>query len=271
MRSRIKPGRFVVTLLGTALVAGVAGDARAQPADPCASGVRLTGARSAQATQDHADDRAALVALYHAAGGLDWIDSTNWLTAEPLGTWYGVDTEGGRVTYLDLCGPGGNNLRGTIPPDLGKLAHLRELRLSNNVLTGPIPAELGDLTELEVLRLSNNVLSGPVPSSLGNLGELWELRLHQNRLTDDLPESLRHVTSLRRLRIEDNAGLCVPADEGFRAWLLTLEEFRGDCAAAVPVLPLPGVLGLGLLLLAGAWRRSRRVSSPRVIEDSSRR
>lgn len=252
------PRRFAGTLLGAALVAATAGEARAQAADPCAPGVRLTGTRGVQQGQDHAGDRAALVALYHAAGGPDWIDRTNWLSGEPLGAWFGVETEGGRVTSLDLCGPGGNNLRGTIPPELGTLARLKDLRLSNNALTGAIPAELGDLAELEVLRLSNNALGGPVPSTLGNLNRVWELRLHQNRLTGTLSESVRHMESLRRLRIEDNAGLCTPADEGFRAWLRTLDEFRGDCAETVPVLPLPGLVGLGLLLLGAAWRRSRR-------------
>ena len=258
MRGSSTPGRFVGSLLGAALVAGTAGEARAQSADPCAPGVRLAALRGVQESQDHAGDRAALVALYHAAGGPDWIDSTNWLSGEPLGTWFGVRTEGGRVTSLDLCGPGGNNLRGTIPREVGTLARLKDLRLSNNALTGRIPAELGDLVELEVLRLSNNALSGPVPSTLGNLAKVWELRLHQNRLTGDLPEGVRHMASLRRLRIEDNAGLCTPTDDGFRAWLRTLDEFRGDCAAAVPALSLPALLGLGLLLLGGAWRRSRR-------------
>lgn len=255
---RASPWASLAAALWGVLVAGGAGEARAQSADPCAPGVALSGARNVQPGQDHAGDREALVALYHAAGGPDWIDRTNWLSGEPLGTWFGVRTEAGRVTSLDLCGPGGNNLSGSIPTDLGKLAKLRDLRLSNNALTGPIPAELGDLAELEVLRLSNNALSGPVPSSLGRLSRLWELRLHRNRLTGDAPQSLRHLDELRRLRIEDNAGLCTPVDDAFRAWLLTLDEFRGDCAAAVPVLPLPGLLGLWLLLVGGAWRWSRR-------------
>jgi len=97
-----------------------------------------------------------------------------------------------------------------------------------------------------------------VPSELADLGNLEELRLHQNRLTGDLPRDLRLVTSLRRLRIEDNAGLCAPADPEVRAWLLTLDEFRGDCATTVPALPLPVVLGLAVLLLGGGWWRSRR-------------
>ena len=149
--------------------------------------------------------------------------------ARPLGTWYGVETENGRVTKLDLCGPGGNNLRGTIPPELGNLTHARELRLSNNYLTGTIPSTLGNMTALVILRLSGNALSGPVPSELDNLSTLWELRLHRNQLTGELPRTLMNLPSLYRLRIEDNAGLCAPADGDFQAWLGTLDEFESDC------------------------------------------
>ena len=37
-------------------------------------------------------DRAALVALYEATDGPNWVDNGNWLTDAPLGEWYGVDT-----------------------------------------------------------------------------------------------------------------------------------------------------------------------------------
>ena len=177
-------------------------------------------------------ERDALVAQYNAAGGADWTDTTNWLSSEPLGTWYGVEAENDRVTKLDLCGPDGNNLRGTIAPELGSLTAATDLRLSNNFLTGTIPSTLGNMTALEILRLSNNALSGTVPAELGDLTSLVELRLHQNQLTGELPRSLMDLTSLRRLRIEDNAGLCAPADADFREWLGSLDEFESDCAAA---------------------------------------
>lgn len=177
-------------------------------------------------------EREALVAQYHAAGGPDWTDTTNWLSSEPLGTWYGVEAENDRVTKLDLCGPDGNNLRGTIAPELGSLTAATDLRLSNNFLTGTIPSTLGNMTALEILRLSNNALSGTVPAELGDLTSLVELRLHQNQLTGELPRSLMDLTSLRRLRIEDNGGLCAPADADFQEWLGSLDEFESDCAAA---------------------------------------
>ena len=176
-------------------------------------------------------ERDALVAQYNAAGGTDWTDTTNWLSSEPLGTWYGVEAENDRVTKLDLCGPDGNNLHGTIAPELGSLTAATDLRLSNNFLTGPIPSTLGNMTALEILRLSNNALSGGVPSELGSLTNLVELRLHRNQLTGELPQTLMSLTSLERLRIEDNAGLCAPADGDFQEWLGTLDEFVSDCGA----------------------------------------
>lgn len=179
-------------------------------------------------------ERDALAALYNTAGGPNWTRSTNWLGSESLDTWYGVETENDRVTGLDLGGPDGNNLRGTIAPEIGALTNATDLRLSNNFLAGGIPATLGQMRSLEILRLSNNALSGEVPVQLVNLANLVELRLHRNRLTGELPRGLMDLSDLRRLRIEDNAGLCAPSDADFRAWLATLDEFVSDCDASAP-------------------------------------
>jgi len=71
---------------------------------------------SAEITVDQAD-RAALVTLYEATGGPNWIDATNWLSDAPLNEWYGVtasaDDQVGAVSLRS------NNLSGTIPPELG--------------------------------------------------------------------------------------------------------------------------------------------------------
>lgn len=220
LRTPISPRAAVAAV---ALGAVALSMAACGPHSPSPAGPSPTDGMSA------ARERDALVALYNAAGGSDWTNTTNWLGGEPLGTWYGVETENGRVTKLDLCGPGGNNLRGTIPPELGDLTYARELRLSNNFLTGAIPPALGNMAALGILRLSGNALSGPVPSELGDLTNLWELRLHRNQLTGELPRTLMDLPSLYRLRIEDNAGLCAPADSAFQEWLGGLDEFESDC------------------------------------------
>ena len=156
-------------------------------------------------------DRAALVALYEATGGPDWVNNDNWLTDAPLRDWYGVDTDAsGRVVRVDLAGNTDNwpeviphGLSGPIPPELGNLANLTELRLSANRLSGRIPPELGNLSGLEDLFLDNNNLWGPIPRSLLNL------------------------TNLNRFYFNDNAGLCAPGTTDFADWVEGIEGREG--------------------------------------------
>ena len=68
-----------------------------------------------------------------------------------------------------------------------------ELRLSALGLTGQIPLELGDLANLQHLSLSDNQLTGGIPTGLGDLANLQELYLGGNRLTGCVPDGLRDV------------------------------------------------------------------------------
>ncbi len=54
--------------------------------------------------------------------------------------------------------------QGGLPPELGLLASVEDLRLSRNALSGPLPsAALLALPALRRLRLDRNLLSGPLP------------------------------------------------------------------------------------------------------------
>ncbi len=146
-------------------------------------------------------DRAALVALYKSAGGSGWTDKTNWNSEEPLTNWFGVTVfSHGRVEGLDLSA---NNLRGTLPAELGSLTILNELDLSENQLRGTIPDWRG-LTLLAILNLGDNQLSGSIPDWLGSLTALHELYLRDNRLTGTIPEELGDLGALRYLYLDDN-------------------------------------------------------------------
>ena len=147
-------------------------------------------------------DREALVALYQATDGDNWTNNRNWLENARLGTWHGVTTDrNGRVVELDLSE---NELRGTIPPELGTLSNLEALNLSVNQLRGEIPPELGNLISLEVLDLFENQLSGMIPSELGNLTNLVGLALFDNNLRGTIPPELAELTNLQWLILSEN-------------------------------------------------------------------
>ena len=121
------------------------------------------------ARPEFAGERAALVALYNAAGGSGWTRSLGWLSDEPLDSWRGVVTDdSGHVIDLDLSN---NGLEGAIPADLARLTHLRVLNLADNELTGQIPSSLGDLARLDV------VPTKTPHDSMASSGELFPSRV----------------------------------------------------------------------------------------------
>lgn len=155
-------------------------------------------------------DRAILAALYHATGGPKWSARTKWLSNTPIGQWFGVSTNrDGNVYLLDLRG---NELKGFLPPVLGNLAHLSDLRLGDNELTGPIPEELGKLEQLAGLDLSSNKLTGPIPEELGKLS-LLTLYLGGNRLSGSVPAELADAPGLKALYLSPNRSSgCIPKE-----------------------------------------------------------
>ena len=210
-------------------------------------------------------DRAALVALYEATDGPNWVNSENWLTDAPLREWYGVRTDGtGRVRRLDLRGTGGtsgqphglsgpiprelgkltsliglnlsyNNISGAIPPELGNLTNLTSLSLTNNRLSGPIPPELGNLDQLTGLYLDGNNLSGPIPPELGNLTRMSQLWLHRNRLSGPIPPELGNLTRMRNLvLVYNNLTGPIPPELGNLANLTWLSLGYNDLDGPIP-------------------------------------
>ena len=164
--------------------------AQPPPVPPCATG----GAVADPGANPHqVHDCQALLAAQDALGAA----ALNWSPTLPLPIWDGVTMDGpdGSVVKLDLSGKG---LAGRLPPELGWLFGLEELRLRNNRLTGPILPELGLLGGLRYLVLDGNQLSGAVPPELGELPELEGLRLSGNNLTGCLPACGRWKTATWR-------------------------------------------------------------------------
>ncbi len=156
------------------------------------SGIQLANAQGSVDT-----DREALVALYDLTDGDNWRNNSSWKSDQPLGDWWGVDTDSdGRVTRILLDF---NDLSGPIPIEIGNLNKLRDIDLSSNNLSDIIPIEIGNLTNLVELDLSNTDLSGSIPKEIGNLTNLVELDLSRTDLSRSIPKEIGNLTDLEKL------------------------------------------------------------------------
>ncbi len=158
-------------------------------------------------------DSLALVALYNSTNGSNWTNT--WDLMQAMDTWYGIRLENGRVTGIDLDGyvnfdsptpnTDGNNLIGSIPPEIGDLCELTYLDLGENEgLTGNIPPEIGELNSLEKLDFVRNEISGSIPPELGNCLNLTSLNIGGNNLTGTIPAELGNLYNLRSLSLYYN-------------------------------------------------------------------
>ena len=162
-------------------------------------------------------DREALIALYNALDGQNWLNKENWCTDAPLEDWYGVYTNSdGRVVEISLPN---NNLQGKLPPEIGNLDCLYSLELASNYITSPLPDEITKLGRLSALDLEYNRLTGPFPEQLRALKNLYTLRLSGpwvdtgyslvkvpgfDYLSGPLPEWISELKNLRNLSLDNN-------------------------------------------------------------------
>ena len=120
---------------------------------------------------------------------------------ENLADWPGVRLGGGRVDQLFFTGAG---IGGVIPPEIGRLTGLVNLRLGGNEFTGRLPVQLGELENLEELFVWGANLQSPIPAELGRLVNLQFLSIFGNDFAGTIPEELGDLRSLRALSIRDN-------------------------------------------------------------------
>ncbi|MDX2172664.1 MAG: leucine-rich repeat domain-containing protein [Bacteroidota bacterium] len=89
----------------------------------------------------------------------------------------------------------------SIPSEINKLTHLKELFVQGNQLT-TLPATIGDLKELYDLEAQENQITS-VPKEIGNCTKLYRLFLDKNKLTE-IPDMFATLSELRGVRFENN-------------------------------------------------------------------
>lgn len=150
---------------------------------------------------DIEQDSLALVALCNSTDGANWTNKENWLSQNPLSTWFGITVQDGRVTAIELPE---NGLAGTIPESIGDVNKLQNLDLSENNLSGAIPTTIGQLTNLEYLSLGSNQLSGRIPKEIANLTKLSKLYMSWNDSLTTIPDEIGNLVQLKILYLAGN-------------------------------------------------------------------
>ena len=98
------------------------------------------------------EQREALMEIYHALGGDNWTNKTNWGSDKPLNEWYGIWTS----SYYD--------------EDNKNVECVTHLSLNANNLVGELPAEaFSKLKSLEYLEIEGNAITGKLPECLNRL------------------------------------------------------------------------------------------------------
>ena len=178
-------------------------------------------------------ERAALFRAGAQLGGsADWMVRAGWGEAADCCEWKGVSCAGGRgVESISLSK---ERLQGTLPTELGALAHLTSLDVNENAgLSGTLPTELAAAPKLTHLYAFGAHLSGTLPLALGGAHALQELELSHCRISGTLPGAL--PASLRFIFLESNriSGV-VPSSLGQLRRLRELELSHNRLSGSLP-------------------------------------
>ena len=137
-----------------------------------------------------------------------------WNRTTLIRNWTGVILRGDPLRVTEIILEGGiATVNGVIPPEIGELTALKELKIVRTQISGGIPPEIANLPELEILWLFGNQLTGNIPPELGNALNLSEIHIYDNDLTGNIPPELGKIPNLIELGVgENNLTGCIPAN-----------------------------------------------------------
>jgi hypothetical protein len=156
---------------------------------------------------DRIRQRFAMALMYCEFNGDNWLENDLWVSELHECDWYsqiGVDPCSRHEEY-QIIRTYGQQMRGTLPPELSMISSLWEVTLSDNLISGTIPTDFAKLQQLDTLSLSFNLFNGPVPDFVWQFEDMAYLDLAYNYFTGTIPENI-HLTepNLHTLFLENN-------------------------------------------------------------------
>lgn len=119
----------------------------------------------------------------------------------------------------------------SIPPSIGRMTNLRELRVAE---VTHLPEEIGNLSDsLELLELTT-FKGASLPASIGKLAKLRLLVIQQAPLLRSLPESIGDLKSLKNLCIQQSGIRSLPTSIGNLTSLRCLNLEHNHLLEALP-------------------------------------
>ncbi len=198
-------------------------------------------------------DRTALIRLYEATDGANWVNNQNWnITTgtpfenrandpcDPEKRWFGIGFIDPCERYLDDIIGDPND------PEMEYLIRLRGLgqgcfagritsiNLRRNGLRGNFSiSELGDLANLSYVDLSFNELAGTVPTELGRWNNVQYINLQHNSLEGFVPTELGAINS-QGPPASTGCGIDDPCPEGVQMKLNELSLQYNSLSGSIP-------------------------------------
>ena len=141
--------------------------------------------------------------LFDSTNGPSWTNTWDFSSGQSYCMFHGITCDdSGQIAQINLRS---NNLRGSLPSEIGMLLSLTHLDLDFNPMTGTIPSEIGMLSALTWLDLEYSRMTGTIPSEIGMLSSLTVLDLQRNLITGMVPSEILMLSSLKEVYLDINS------------------------------------------------------------------
>mmetsp|Transcript_19634 Transcript_19634/g.39038 ORF Transcript_19634/g.39038 Transcript_19634/m.39038 type:complete len:347 (+) Transcript_19634:27-1067(+) len=158
--------------------------------------------------------RYAVATFYFSTDGRNWKDQGTALSSESECSWKGALDDNEKPSWSFICENNytfsvlsidSNNLRGTLPKELGLFSGLEQINIDDNIIGGPLPVEIGQLKRLKRIDVDNNSFTGTLPIEIFTLPEIIVLDMNSNNFSGTISGDIKNLGNLEFMDISDNS------------------------------------------------------------------